>query len=83
MPKKKWDGRGKERPNVPAFIFLRPLLTFTEVELIPPHRPLSEEIVTITVFFTLTPNAFKHMEVKHGDLLFNKNKHNLYKIMKL
>ena len=45
----------KEGQKIPEFNFLRPLLTFTEVELIPPHRPLSEEIVTTTVFFTSTP----------------------------
>lgn len=39
------------------------LLTLTAVELIPPHRPLSEDMVTITFFFTSTSRGKKMYSV--------------------
>lgn len=69
--KKQERERGENRSgiqqthNIPEFNLQSPLLILTEVELIPPHRPLSEEIVTTTFFLTSTPNALKHIEGKY------------------
>ena len=41
--------------DLPDVNFCKALLFFTDVELIPPQRPLSEEIVTMTFFLTSTP----------------------------
>lgn len=41
--------------EIPAVNLCNALLTLTDVELIPPHKPLSEETVTITSFLTSTP----------------------------
>jgi hypothetical protein len=41
--------------NLPEFNLLNALLILTDVELIPPQRPLSEETVTTTFFLTSTP----------------------------
>jgi hypothetical protein len=41
--------------NLPEFNLLNTLLILTDVELIPPQRPLSEETVTTTFFLTSTP----------------------------
>ena len=41
--------------EIPEFNFSKALLIFTDVELIPPQRPLSDEMVTITFFLTSTP----------------------------
>lgn len=46
--------------KIPEFNFRRALLILTDVELIPPQRPLSEETVTITFFFTSTPENTKY-----------------------
>jgi len=41
--------------NLPEFNLLKALLILTDVELIPPQRPLSEETVITTFFLTSTP----------------------------
>ena len=41
--------------KIPEVNLCSALLILTEVELIPPHRPLSEETVMITFFLTSTP----------------------------
>jgi len=41
--------------KLPEFNFCKALLILTDVELIPPQRPLSEEMVTTTLFLTSTP----------------------------
>lgn len=50
--------------EIPEVNLWRALLILTDVELIPPHRPLSEEIVTITFFFTSTPSNAEKQENK-------------------
>lgn len=46
----------KKKAKIPEFNLCRALLILTDVELIPPQRPLSEDMVTITFFLTSTPN---------------------------
>jgi hypothetical protein len=51
------------------------LLTLTAVELIPPHRPLSEDTVTITFFFTSTPSKQNNSKAKKKNkIIEDKNK---------
>ena len=48
--------------RLPEFSLCIALLILTDVELIPPQRPLSEEIVTITFFLTSTPGNAMNQE---------------------
>ena len=41
--------------EIPEVNLRSALLVLTDVEFIPPQRPLSEETVTITLFLTSTP----------------------------